>query len=213
MPLESCPPNDDKGTEDGIKAAVRATLQLKDLHCPVCSCSLKVGGMRLRTATGFSKIMCKDPVCSHVAYSNQWRCRCRLLWTRCPRHVHVYTGRISRTNGPPSLKKQREAVYGVVKPLPTSRCNGTQEEEDDFTELSDDELLRPALQLSGTNVSSMNEAAIRSRVHIIRAALSPANSFERFKVSFMNSSASEAVKARFARLTNCLLYTSDAADE
>ena len=51
-------------------------------------------------------------------------------------------------------------------------------------------------------MSSMNEAAIRSRVHTIRAALSPTNSFERFKGSFMNSRASDAVKARFARLTN-----------
>ena len=51
-------------------------------------------------------------------------------------------------------------------------------------------------------------------MHTIRAALSPANSFERFKVSFMNSSASEALKARYARIMNIPYHdVSGAVDE
>ena len=93
----------------------------------------------------------------------------------------------------PSLKKQREAIYGVDKPLPVTRGIGPLTEEADLTDLSEDE---GQGQASNVRVSSMSDEASR------RIALLPENAFERFKVSFLSSGASEALKAKYARLMN-----------
>ena len=94
-----------------IKAAIKAKMLLKDIHCPSCKGSVKVEEMKLRTATGFSKVMCKDPECKQVSYSNQWRCRCQLLWTKWPRHVHMHVASTKRPKKMATLKTQREADF------------------------------------------------------------------------------------------------------
>ena len=113
----------------------------------------------------------------------------------------------TRTKGPPLLKKQREAVYGVDKPLPVLRGNGLHAEEEDLTELSGDEgqlhlTSTAASTTQGEKMSRLSNEASRVRAHIVSTALHPENSFQRFKSSFMQSNASEALKARYAKLMN-----------
>ena len=51
-------------------------------------------------------------------------------------------------------------------------------------------------------VSSMSEWARRKRAKLIQTALIPETSLARFQESFSRSAASDALKARFARLAN-----------
>ena len=64
--------------------------------------------------------------------------------------------------------------------------------EEEHTDLSDDD----------AQVSRLSETASCTRDHMFKNALNPVNSFVRFKESFLRSNASEATKAKFARLTN-----------
>ena len=55
-------------------------------------------------------------------------------------------------------------------------------------------------------MSGLSDEASRVRAHIGRTALRPENSFQRFKSSFLQSNASEALKARYAKLMNVPYY-------
>ena len=188
--------------------------------------------MRVRTKTGFSMVKCQSQSCGRVSCSNLWRCRCRLLWTKCPRHVLTPSSRTKRPDKTPSLKKQREAIYGVDRPLPKVSGNGASEEHDEYTDLSGDECKVGACDMpgtlpcnsvpcnSGTQMSSLSSTSDlglisdyrrRKNREITRNALSPRNSFARFKESFMRSSASAALKARISSLMDGRCIESQAA--
>ena len=78
------------------EAAVHADMDLKQIVCPTCGKENGVGSMGLCTKTGFSKVKCRAADCGDVQVSSLWRCRCRVPWTRCPRHVHSETRRAAR---------------------------------------------------------------------------------------------------------------------
>ena len=100
-------------------------MPLKHIFCPACGEGTQVAKMRLVTKTGFSTIKCGNGTCSNTSVSTQWRCRCRLLWTKCPRHVHAKESKAVRQVKPQPLKKAlRKAAYGVDRPLPKSRNSG-----------------------------------------------------------------------------------------
>jgi len=94
-------------------------LELQHICCPACGSSQKVGASRLRTHTGFSNILCKE--CKEKQPSSKWRCRCKLLWTKCPRHLHKRCTAIRRPAKVMTLKDKRTAIYGIVRPLPLAR--------------------------------------------------------------------------------------------
>ena len=74
------------------------------------------------TRTDFSKLKCKNKQCSHVEPSSAWRCRCRLLWIKCPRHIHYGTSTtVKKAAREPTLKARRIAIYGVDRPMPVER--------------------------------------------------------------------------------------------
>ena len=68
---------DAKTDQSRSKADIHAPIQLKDVLCPMCGQSHKVGGSRLRTRTGFPHFKCKNPACGEVMQSSSWHCRCR----------------------------------------------------------------------------------------------------------------------------------------
>ena len=108
---------DDIGAAEGSeKANVHGLMQLKDLKCPTCHAEQKVAGMKLRTRTGFSELKCKVDHCGEVALSNIWRCRCNLLWTRCPRHYHEVAAPVRRTRHDHVVKRKREVWRGPPSP-------------------------------------------------------------------------------------------------
>ena len=91
----------------------------------------------MRTKTGFSKLKCKMKTCGEVSQSSTWRCRCGLLWTNCPRHVHELKAPVRHVRKDKANKHRREATYGVVRPHPTSK--DTRGEHSAGTDLSADE--------------------------------------------------------------------------
>ena len=104
-------------------AAIHMHMNLKDVFCPVCNSTFPVGGTRLCTKAGFSSLKCKNKECRHVEPSQAWRCRCRLLWIKCPRHVLQATGHNAKSRPKePTLKARRIAAYGLVdRPMPVER--------------------------------------------------------------------------------------------
>ena len=76
-------------------------------------------------------------------------------------------------------------------------------EDEAFHALSDDGLSEASVGLiDGDDNPKPPSAYKRRKMRLTRqAALQPENSFERFKNSFNNSSASAALKARFANLS------------
>ena len=103
------------------QARLHALMKLRDILCPACQTSQKVGSMKLRTATGFSKIKCKNKICNESRPSAQWRCRCQKLWIKCPLHLHLKATAISRKKREATVKEKLLARYGVDRPLPMMR--------------------------------------------------------------------------------------------
>ena len=62
-------------------------MPMTNIFCPRCGASQDPKGMRLVTTSGFSNVMCK--ICNGTFLSSVWRCRCRIPWIKCPRHVHI----------------------------------------------------------------------------------------------------------------------------
>ena len=129
-------------------------LELQHICCPACGSSQKVGTSRLRTSTGFSNILCKE--CKEKQPSSRWRCRCKLLWTKCPRHLHKRCTTSRRTSKVMSLKDKRIAVYGVLRPLPLARSK---------TGARSDSLLRtPSPDAEKSRISTASEPCEFSRI-------------------------------------------------
>ena len=144
-------------TAGDVKANVTGQLKLKDVKCPTCGAEQKIEGLKLRTASGFSKLKCKAKDCGEVALSSLWRCRCNLLWTRCPRHVHEVQTSVKRSRKDNTIRKIREATYGVVRPQPVHR--GPQGNRDEGTDPSTDEQ-QPGHAKSSTAAGSSGDKRI-----------------------------------------------------
>ena len=121
MPWKDPPAHSPVGPSAATEPAAQLEnfMELRDICCPACGNAQKVGSSKLRTQTGFSNILCQR--CLERSRSNKWRCRCRLLWTKCPRHLHTKVTKTRRTPKVMSLKDKRNAVFGVVRPLPSLR--------------------------------------------------------------------------------------------
>ena len=80
-------------------------------------------------------LKCRNVACGETSLSSTWNCRCNTKWIRCPRHVLEAKAPIKKMKKDESLKKRREAVYGVDRPQPQPRkALGPLEEGTDLNE-------------------------------------------------------------------------------
>ena len=110
--------------DEGTRAAVDAYLNLNQMVCSICGCEQNVGTIRLITKTGFSKAKCRNKECGEVQLSSIWKCRCKMPWVRCPRHVHSAEKRAMRKpKAVPTRKAQRQSIYGSDRPPPSEKVD------------------------------------------------------------------------------------------
>jgi len=111
----------EKSAEPSLSQAIlEKEMPLTSISCPKCEASQDPKGMRLITAAGFSNIMCS--LCKWVSPSSIWKCRCRIPWIKCHRHVQVPSkiaakpkGRIHRSRIGKSFDKRGRDVQIPIK--------------------------------------------------------------------------------------------------
>ena len=117
----------EKSAEPSLSQAIlEKEMPLTSISCPKCEASQDPKGMRLITAAGFSNIMCS--LCKWVSPSSIWKCRCRIPWIKCHRHVQVPSkiaakpkGRIHRSRMGKSFDKRGRDVQIPIKRMRKSK--------------------------------------------------------------------------------------------
>ena len=98
---------------------------LAEIMYPECRESHRTKKLQLQVNIAFSGLACQ--CCRNVSLTSMWRCRCNILWYKCPIHVHenVMKAKLAARSSIGSSRKKREERFdperGVERQMPKRR--------------------------------------------------------------------------------------------
>ena len=114
------------------KTVCSSKCPLTEIKCPECDANHPMKKLQLKVKIGFGCLTWQ--VCRAVNIASKWRCRCNILWYKCPVHVHekVMAARTNmltmRSTGSSSKRCRGECIdpeRGVDRPMPKYRRTQT----------------------------------------------------------------------------------------